>query len=58
MPRMSKIKAIRLSVESAVKAFVLLVAQRFDGIERGGFARWIKSEEHAHSGAEQECDGN
>jgi hypothetical protein len=30
----------------------LLVAQRFDGIERGGFARWIKTEEHADSSAE------
>jgi len=31
---------------------LLLVAQRFDGIERRGFARRIKTEEDAHRSAE------
>src|SRR5438046_3162244 len=30
----------------------LLVAERFDGIEGGGFARGIKAEEHADGSAE------
>jgi len=35
---------------------LLLVAERFDGVERGGFARWIKTKEDADGCAEQECD--
>jgi hypothetical protein len=34
---------------------LLLVAEGFDGVERGGFARRIKAEEDADSRAEQEC---
>jgi hypothetical protein len=34
---------------------LLLVAEGFDGIESGGFARRIKTEEDADSRAEQEC---
>ena len=30
----------------------LFVAERFDGVERGGFARWIKAEEDADGCAE------
>ena len=33
-------------------SFVSFVAERFDGIERGGFARWIKAEENADGCAE------
>ena len=31
---------------------ILFVAERFDGVERGGFARWIKAEEDADGCAE------
>jgi hypothetical protein len=31
---------------------LLLIAQGFDRIERGGFARWIKPEEDADGSAE------
>jgi hypothetical protein len=37
-------------------SFVSFVAERFDGVERGGFARWIKAEENANGSAEQERD--
>src|SRR3954453_1922484 len=37
-------------------SFISLVAQRFDGIEGGGFARRIKSEEDADGCAEQKGD--
>lgn len=33
-------------------SFVSFVAERFDGVERGGFARWIKAKEDADSSAE------
>ena len=33
-------------------SFVSFVAERFDGVERGGFARWIKAEEDADGCAE------
>ena len=32
---------------SGWKPELLFVAERFDGVERGGFARWIKAEEDA-----------
>ena len=31
---------------------MLFVAERFDGVERGGFARWIKPKEDADGSAE------
>jgi hypothetical protein len=31
---------------------ILFVAERFDGVESGGFARWIKTEEDADGRAE------
>jgi hypothetical protein len=33
-------------------SFDSFVAERFDGVERGGFARWIKAEEDADGCAE------
>src|SRR6266545_6809871 len=34
----------------------LFVAQRFDWIERGGLARWVKAEKDADRCAEQKCN--
>jgi hypothetical protein len=31
---------------------ILFVAERFDGVECGGFARWVKAEEDADGCAE------
>jgi hypothetical protein len=36
----------------------LLIAQRFDGIERGGFARRVKAKENSNRCAEQKCNGD
>jgi hypothetical protein len=33
-------------------SFVSFVTKRFDGVERGGFARWIKAKEDADGSAE------
>ena len=43
---------IHSSFDIRASSFVLFVAERFDGVERGGFARWIKAEEDADSSAE------
>ena len=51
-PQQSKL-FVSISVHSWLN-FRLFVAQRFDGIERGGFARGIKAEEHADDCTEQE----
>ncbi len=48
---------VSISVHSWLN-FGLFVAQGFDGIEGGGFARRIKSKEHADGCAEQKCDSN
>ena len=48
---------VSISVHSWLN-FGLLVAQGFNGIERGGFAGGIESEEHAHGCAEQKCNSN
>src|ERR1700692_4752659 len=48
---------VSISVHSWLN-FRLFVAKRFDGIERGGFARGIEAEEDANGCAEQECNSN
>ncbi len=40
------------SFDIRASSFVSFVAERFDGVERGGFARWIKAEEDADGCAE------
>ena len=37
---------------------ILLVAQRFDWVEGGGFARRIESKENANRCTEQKCNSN
>ncbi len=37
---------------SSFVSFISFVAERFDGVERGRFARWIKAEENANGCAE------
>src|SRR5437762_6993731 len=48
----------QLHPESAKSVAILLIAQRFDRIERRGFARGIKTEENTDGRAEQERNGN
>ena len=43
---------ISSSFDNRASSFISFVAERFDGIERGGFARGIKAEEDADSCAE------
>jgi hypothetical protein len=40
------------SFDIRASSFLSFVAERFDGVERGGFARWIKAEEDADGCAE------
>ena len=40
------------SFDIRASSFVLFVAERFDGVECGGFTRWIKAEEDADGCAE------
>src|SRR5438309_676057 len=48
----------QLHPESAKSVAILLIAQRFDRIERRGFARGIKTEEKTDGRAEHERNGN
>jgi hypothetical protein len=49
---------IQFALIRVIRGRPLLVAQRFDGIERGGLTGWVKSEENPNGCAEQKCDSN
>ena len=42
------IQASTLCFDIRASSFVSFVAERFDGVERGGFACWVKAEEDAN----------